>query len=58
MELPTKQVIEWLLNGVTPREVQERLSWLGFCLKIEEILEIEDNYFNRKGGRKYNESKI
>lgn len=47
-EIPSKRIIEWLLNGVTYREIQERLSWLGFSLTFEEIEEIIAQELNRK----------
>lgn len=36
------KIIEWLLNGVTYKEIQERLSWLGIAVTIEELKEIEE----------------
>ncbi len=37
------RIVQWLLNGVTEREIQERLGWLGFSYTIEEINEIGEN---------------
>ena len=36
-------IIEWLLNGVTYREIQERMGWLGVPCSFREIEEIEQN---------------
>ncbi len=37
-----KRIIEWLLNGVTYKEIQERLGWLGENITFFEIEEIEN----------------
>jgi len=34
------RIVTWLLNGVTFREVEERLGWLGIVITYEEILKI------------------
>ena len=34
------QIREWLLNGVTFKEVQERLSWLDISVTFKEIKNI------------------
>lgn len=47
-EIPLKKIIEWLLNGVTYREVQERLSWLGFSVTIEDINKIVEQEINHR----------
>jgi len=41
IEIAIKQ---WLLNGVTFREIQERLGWLGTPMTEEEIKEIEASF--------------
>lgn len=35
-----ERVKVWLLNGVTIREVEERLNWLGVVITREEIIKI------------------
>ena len=40
-------IIEWLLNGVTYKEIQERLGWLGMNITIEEIEEIEKKHIKK-----------
>lgn len=43
MEINKKTTIqEWLLNGVTYKEVQERLSWLGISMTMEEIISYDE----------------
>jgi len=41
------QIIKWLLNGVTYKEIQERLGWLSVNLTIEEIQKIEKSYLKK-----------
>jgi len=38
-----KQVREWLLNGVSIVEVQQRLSWLGIAITQEEIIKLQES---------------
>jgi hypothetical protein len=43
MEFQNKnKIVEWLLNGVTYKEIQERMSWLGIVITFEEIKKIEN----------------
>ena len=43
MEIDQKHTIkQWLINGVTFREIQERLGWLGMRITFAEIEDISN----------------